>query len=345
LAQNRTFVGKRLIILEKLLLGKNKKLPRFSAISASYQMTLVTIVTPSYNQAAYLEQTLTSVLEQDYPRLEYLVVDGASTDGSLEIIEKYADRLDWWVSEKDSGQAEAINKGLSLAKGDILAWLNSDDYYLPGAISAAVKVFQDNPDVVLIYGNMLAVDERGQTTNLLSYSQLTLEDLLCFQIIGQPAVFFRREAFEGAGQLNTTYHCFLDHHLWLRIALQGRILHVDETWAAARYHSQAKNRARAVEFGREAFRILDWAQKQPKLAEAIAGAERRSRASAHRVNARYLLDGGQSWGALAAWFRALSIHPPTALARLNIFASALLNLSGLSRLREMVLQRRQARFK
>ena len=308
-------------------------------------MTLVTIVTPSYNQAAYLEQTLTSVLEQDYPRLEYLVVDGASTDGSVEIIKKYADKLTWWVSEKDSGQAEAINKGLSLAKGDILAWLNSDDYYLPGAISAAVKVFQDNPDVVLIYGNMLAVDERGQTTNLLSYSQLTLEDLLCFQIIGQPAVFFRREAFEGAGQLNTTYHCFLDHHLWLRIALQGRILHVDETWAAARYHSQAKNRARPIEFSREAFRLLEEASQDEMLAPILARVSRRARASVQRVDARYQLDGGQPWKSLAAWFRAFFIHLPTALARLNILASALLQLSGLGRLREMVLQRRQARFK
>ncbi len=302
-------------------------------------------MTPSYDQAAYLKQTLTSVFEQDYPRLEYLVVDGDSTDGSVEIIKKYADKLAWWVSEKDSGQAEAINKGFSRARGEIVAWLNSDDYYLPGAVSAAVKTFQQNPDVVLVYGNMLAVDDRGQTTNLLKYNQLTLEDLLCFQIIGQPAVFFRREALETAGQLDITYHCFLDHHLWLRIALQGRILHVDETWAAARYHSEAKNRAKAAEFGREAFRILDWVRKQSGLAEAVAGVERCARASAHRVNARYLLDGGQPWQSLVSWSRALIIHPPTALARLNILVSALLRLSGLGRLREMVLQRRQARFK
>ena len=301
-------------------------------------------MTPSYNQAAYLEQTLTSVLEQDYPRLEYFVVDGASTDGSVEIIRKYADKLAWWVSEKDSGQAEAINKGFSRAKGEIIAWLNSDDYYLPGAISAAVKTFQENPDAVLVYGNMLAVDEHGQTINLLKYNQLTLEDLLCFQIIGQPAVFFRREALEKAGDLDITYHCFLDHHLWLRIALQGEILHVDETWAAARYHAEAKNRAKAAEFGREAFRILDWAKTQPGLAEAVTGVERRARASAFRVDARYQLDGGQAWKSLVAWFRALFIHPPTALARLNILASAILNLSGLGRLREMYLLRRKKRL-
>ena len=155
---------------------------------------LVSIVTPSYNQAQYLEQTLRSVLEQDYPRIEYMVIDGASTDGSVEIIRKYEDRLAYWVSEKDSGQAEAINKGFTRASGDIIAWLNSDDYFLPGAVGAAVKAFDENPDVLLVYGDMLAVDERGRTINQLKYRQLTLDDLLCFQIIGQPAVFMRRSA-------------------------------------------------------------------------------------------------------------------------------------------------------
>lgn len=302
-------------------------------------------MTPSYNQAAYLEQTLTSVLEQDYPRLEYLVVDGASTDGSVDIIKKYADKLAFWVSEKDNGQAEAINKGLSHARGEILAWLNSDDYYLPGTISAAVQIFQECPDAVLVYGNMLAVNEHGQTTNLLQYDQLTLEDLLCFQIIGQPAVFFRREAFEIAGQLDTSYHCFLDHHLWLRIALQGRILHIDETWASARYHPEAKNRARSAEFSREAFRLFDWAKNQTDLSPILARVSRRAHASVHRVDARYTLDGGQPWKSLAAWFRVLFIHPPTALARMNILVSALLHLIGLGGLHKIYLQRRQTRLR
>ena len=307
-------------------------------------MKLVSIITPSYNHAAYLEQTIQSVLAQDYPRIEYLVVDGASTDGSIETIKKYADKLSWWVSEKDSGQADAINKGLARAKGEIVSWLNSDDTYLPNAISSAVKVFEGNPDVVMVYGDMLAVDEHGQTINVLKYRQLSLQDLLCFQIIGQPSVFFRRDAYEKTGGLDTTFHFLLDHHLWIRLAQQGRILHVPQTWASARYHAEAKNRAKAAEFGREAFRILDLAKIQPGLAEAISGVERRARASAHRVDARYLLDGGRSASALRAWFRALLIHPPTALARLNIPASALLNLSGLGALRESVLRRRKRAY-
>jgi len=301
-------------------------------------------VTPSYNQAAYLEQTIQSVLGQDYPRIEYIVVDGGSTDDSVEIIRKYADRLAYWVSEKDRGQADAINKGLARTSGEILAWLNSDDYYMLNTLSVAVRCFEQNPDVAMVYGDMLAVDGNGQTINVLRYKQLSLQDLLCFQIVGQPSVFFRRSAFEKAGPLETSFHFMLDHQLWIRLAQQGRILHVPQVWSAARYHPGAKNRARAAEFGREAFRVLDWAKSQPGLAEPVRGVKRRAHASAHRYDARYLLDGGQPGAALVAWLRALLLHPPTALQRLNILVSALLELTGLSRLREAVLRRRQRRL-
>jgi GT2 family glycosyltransferase len=307
-------------------------------------MKLVSIITPSYNQALYLEQTMQSVLEQDYPDIEYIVVDGGSTDNSAEIIKKYADSLAYWISERDSGQAEAINKGFGRANGEILAWLNSDDYYMRNTVSVAARCFEQNPDVVMVYGDMLAVDGEGQTINVLRYKQLSLEDLLCFQIIGQPSVFFRRSALEKTGWLEPSFHFMLDHHLWIRLAQQGRILHVPQVWSAARYHPAAKNRAQAAEFGREAFRVLEWAKNQPGLVENITKVKRRALASAHRYDARYLLDGGLPAAALGAWFRALLIHPPTALRRLNLFISAVLILTGLSRLRESILRRRQRKL-
>jgi len=307
-------------------------------------MTLVSIVTPSFNQSAYLEQTIRSVLEQDYPDIEYIVIDGTSTDGSVDIVKKYSPRLAYWVSEKDSGQADAINKGMKHAKGEIVAWLNSDDYYLPGAIQSAVEVFDANPQAAMVHGNMLAVDQTGQIINQLHYRQLTLEDLLCFQIIGQPAVFMRRAAFEKAGGLDLNFHFMLDHQLWLKIAAQGSIVHINQTWTAARYHPLAKNRAQAPGFAREAFRVLDWAETQSDLAPILHRVQRRARASAQRVNARYLLDDGQSWNALKAWMRALSIHPPTALARLNLLGSSLLNLIGMNRIRVAILKRRQSQY-
>src|SRR3990172_2361137 len=303
-------------------------------------MILVSIITPSYNQASYLEETILSVLDQDYPRIEYVVVDGVSTDGSVEIIRKYESRFAWCVSEKDRGQADAINKGIARATGDIVAWLNSDDYYLQGTVGAAVRVFEEHPDVVLVYGNMLAVDEDGRTYNTLNYKQLTIEDLLCFQIIGQPAVFMRRSALQKTSGLNPAFHFLLDHLLWIQIAQQGKILHADQTWSAARYHAEAKNRAKAAEFGREAFRILETVARDFHLAPILAKVTRRAHASAHRVDSRYLLDGGQPAKALFAWIRALFVHPPTALARMNILVSSILNLLGLGKIRNAILSKR-----
>jgi len=184
------------------------------------------------------------------------------------------------------------------------------------------------------------VDEHGVTFNMLNYKQLTLEDLLCFQIIGQPAVFMRRSALEDL-KLDSTLHFLLDHYLWIQIARRGKILHVDQTWASARYHAGAKNRAKAAEFGREAFQILENVKQDANLAPILEKVDRRARASAHRVDARYLLDGGQPAAALSAWTRALFFHPPTALARMNILVSAILNLIGLGKLREKVLQKRR----
>ncbi len=272
------------------------------------------------------------------------MVDGGSTDGSIEIIKRYASRLATWSSEKDSGQGEAINKGMKQARGDIVGWLNSDDTYLPGAIAGAVQAFSSHPEAVLVYGDTRAVDEQNRILNVLHYRQLTLDDLLCFHIIGQPAVFMRRSAFEAAGGLDTSYHFMLDHQLWIKLAQQGAMLHVDQTWAAARYHPEAKNRAQALGFAREAFRLLSWAQGEASLAPALGRVGRRSQAAVQRVNARYLLDDGQSWQALQAWWRAFRIHPPTALARMNLLGSALLNLAGLGALRNAVLEIRRKRL-
>jgi glycosyltransferase involved in cell wall biosynthesis len=307
-------------------------------------MTLVSVITPSFNQAAFLRQTLHSVLDQDYREFEYLVVDGGSSDGSVEIIKEHSDRLAWWISESDSGQAEAINKGFARAKGEITAWLNSDDYYLPGALRAATQAFEAHPDAVLVYGNVQSVDEAGHIINQQRFRQCSLEDLLCFRIIGQPAAFMRRRAVQAVGSLNTGFNLLLDHQLWIRLARIGRIVHVDQTWAAARYHPGAKNRAQAGQFGSEAFRLLDWAGGEQDLDQVLRPIMRRARASAHRLNARYLVDGDQPGEALRAWMRALSLHPPTALARMNLLISALLELGGLGEIRDRILRQRQTRL-
>ena len=300
---------------------------------------LVTIVTPSYNQAEYLEQTINSVLGQDYPNLEYMIVDGGSTDGSLEIIRKYADRLAWWVSEPDKGQADAINKGLSRATGKYVAWLNSDDLYLPGTIQKAVETLEKFPETGLAYGNLLSINARGEHVNTLRYQQYALEDLLAFFIIGQPTVFMRRNVLEKVGYLSEEYHYLLDHQLWLRITVETGMKFVPRLWAAARYHPTAKNIAQAEHFGAEAFRILDWAKTQPKMAAVIEQSEDRIMGGLHRFNAHYLLDSGQPRKALQAYGKVFKYYPEFAFRRLHRVVFAFLSLFGLGGLGKLFRRR------
>jgi len=306
-------------------------------------MTLVSIITPSYTQAQYLEQTLRSVLEQDHSSIEYIVIDGASIDGSVDIIKKYENRLAYWVSEKDSGQAEAINKGLARATGDIVAWINSDDFYFPGAIESAVKAFEAHPDVGMVYGDTVAVDEKGEFIHFPQYAQWGLADLLTFNIIGQPAVFMRRDVLLKAGFLDPSFHFLLDHQLWIRMASRAPMVYVPERWAAGRFHESAKNVAQAAKFGEEAFRILDWAKSDPLVSPVLDGISRQSRAGALRINGRYLLDAGKVRGAFTSYLKSLFTHPSTALVEWKRIIFAFLSLFGLGFLQKRYNQWRKLR--
>lgn len=305
---------------------------------------LVSIVTPSYNQAQFLEKTLRSVLEQDYPNIEYLVVDGGSTDGSVEIIRQYADRLTWWVSEKDNGQADGINKGLKRAKGEFVAWINSDDYYLPGAVSQAVEFLRKDAQLALVYGNMQVADENGNVINLLTYKNWEIRDLMAFRIIGQPTVFMRRSALEKAGYLDPEYHYLLDHHLWLRMALQGQIRYQPSLWAGEHVHSGSKNVAMSAEFGREAFRIVEWMKNEPAFAPLLANNLKKIEAGAERLNAFYLLDAKQYRSSFRSYWRSLCLDPKTVLPEWYRMVYALFAPLGLERWKEAYLDRRKARY-
>jgi hypothetical protein len=291
-------------------------------------MPLVSIITPSYNQASYLEQTIQSVLAQTYPSVEYIIVDGASTDGSQEIIQKYAKQLAWWISEPDKGQSDAINKGLRGASGEVVAWLNSDDIYLPGAVSAAVQALEDNPASGMVFGDAVTINETGGELKHLVFGDWGLRELMRFRIICQPAVFFRRSVLEKAGGLDLTYHFLLDHHLWLRLAQQAAVSHIASSWAAARHHPGAKNVSQASGFGQEAFRILHWMEDQPDLRHRLQVDRRHIEAGAYRLNARYLLDGGQPAAALRSYLQALGRSPRFALQHWRRMLYAIASLAG-----------------
>lgn len=306
----------------------------------------VTVITPSFNQAAFLEQTIQSVLSQNYPNLEYWIVDGGSTDGSVDIIRKYADRLAGWVSEKDHGQAEAINKGFARATGEIVIWINSDDYFLPGSIAAAVQVLRDQPDLGLVFGDVVSINGEGEPINVMTYDDWGLDDLMQFNIIGQPGVYMRRSVLEKSGYLDLNYHYLLDHHLWLRMAQFASMRYVPQRWAAARFHAGAKNVNQAAGFGRESLRLAGWMSTEPGLAERYQRLRRRVWAGAYRMNGRYLLDGAQSWSALRSYLHSLWLYPPIALQEKRRILFALASLFvNVDRLRSSYLEQRQRRLK
>ena len=202
---------------------------------------LVSVVTPSFNQARFLERTLESVLAQDYPRIEHIVVDGGSTDASPEIIRRYASRLAWWVSEPDAGQTDAINKGLSHARGDILAWLNSDDMWLPGAVSAAVQAFGQYPDCGLIYGAANYIDEQDRVIGRFPAAQTDHRLLRQGYVhIPQQAAFFRGDLWRTVGPLDPSFDFAMDYDLWTRIAARARLKFIPQVWGNFRLHGAAK---------------------------------------------------------------------------------------------------------
>lgn len=204
-------------------------------------LPLVSIVTPSFNQARYIEATIQSVLSQDYARIEYLIVDGGSTDGTVEIIKKHEGRLAWWVSEQDQGQTDAINKGFERAQGQILAWLNSDDTYEPGAVSAAVKYLLDHPEVGMVYGNCNFINEDGQVIGKFGSAQTDYRLLRQGYVhIPQQTMFFRAQWWKQVGPLDPSFYFAMDYDLWTRLAARTELKYVPQTWANFRLHTTGK---------------------------------------------------------------------------------------------------------
>lgn len=203
---------------------------------------LVSIVTPSYNQARFLSKTMESVFSQDYPHIEYIVIDGGSTDGSVALLEENADRLAYWVSEPDKGQTEAINKGFARANGEILAWLNSDDAYKPGAVAAAVDYLTRHPDVGLVYGDADFIDEHGNRIGKFPAAQTDYPRLRRGYVhIPQQAAFWRADLWEQVGPLDDDLYFAMDYDLWLRLAEISEIKYLPgHTWANFRLHGESK---------------------------------------------------------------------------------------------------------
>lgn len=215
----------------------------------------ISIITPSYNQARYLEQTIKSVVDQNYPRLEYLIMDGGSTDGSVQIIKKYAakyPKIIRWRSHKDSGQVSAINEGLAKAKGDIVAYINSDDYYLPGSFQQVASYFQSHPDCMWLVGNCQVTQISLKWTFWLKH--LWLVDkfpwaLLIYNTINQPAVFLQRSLVKKVGMFDSKYKYAFDYDYWIRCLKYSMPFRLHTALAVFRVHSDSLgNRGYEVQF-------------------------------------------------------------------------------------------------
>ncbi len=218
---------------------------------------LVSIITPSFNQGAFIEETIKSVLAQDYPEIEHIVIDGGSTDDTIGILKKYEGRLKW-ISEPDEGQTDAIIKGFKMSSGEVLAWLNSDDTYLPGAISRAVKAFYAAPGAGMVYGKVLFTDTSGKVLGEYPTEPFDRARLATVTFICQPSTFFTRSAFYGAGGLDKTLNYNMDFDLWLRLSKKYAVRYVPECMSTYRLHRASKtvSDASALEFMDEILRTV-----------------------------------------------------------------------------------------
>jgi glycosyltransferase involved in cell wall biosynthesis len=226
----------------------------------------ISIVVPSYNQGEYLEATLSSIINQQYPNLELFVADGGSTDKSVEIIKKYEQHITWWVSEKDKGQSDAINKGLQRAKGDIISWLCSDDLFTPGTLQKVADYFSSCPsDVGLIHGGSKLFNASGKIADSWGYDDPSLERNLAGMAFPQPSAFFLKKYLDIIGrQVNTELHYGMDYDLFCRLACVCRFIPVKDIFSEYRLHDSSKSVKEQDRF------MNDWSSAFVNLCKNVA---------------------------------------------------------------------------
>ncbi|MCU1268233.1 MAG: cell wall biosis glycosyltransferase [Acidobacteria bacterium] len=271
----------------------------------------VSIVTPTYNQAEFLRDTVESVLAQDYPHIEHQVIDDGSTDETPRILADYADRI---AVERHTnrGQTPTINKGWERATGEILTWLNSDDTFLPGAVSWAVEYFQQHPDVGIVFGDTLFTRpdgepiERSKQRAEFDYREFVLQ---CENPIAQPSAFIRRSVIEDVGLLDPEFYYFMDWDFWLRAGIRHRITYVPELLSTYRLHKDSKTIAQANKAAPELEYMYRKFFARTDLPAEIRALERRAMGNMFFTSGGYYLEGGNASAAARMGFKALRSSP------------------------------------
>lgn len=246
-------------------------------------LPLVSIVTPSLDSAAWISDTIASVLAQDYDRLEYIVMDGGSTDGTHAILAAFSQRDQrlTWFAEPDTGISQAVNHGWQRSQGEIIAWIGSDDLYRPGAVAAAVAALQAHPAAVAVYSDCDIIDAQGRRAGHLHTGPCDRARLLGWNYLAQPAVFMRRPAVAQAGWLDENLYNVMDHDLWIKLARQGELAYVAATWAALRVHGQTVTNRQVRRAGEETLHVVSRAVNDPALAPDLQPRRARALAEAY----------------------------------------------------------------
>ena len=287
------------------------------AISGAERWPRVSVVTPSYNQGQYIEECIRSVLLQGYPDLEYIIMDGGSTDGSVDVIGKYRRWLAYTASGPDGGQTRAINDGWARSTGDVLAYINTDDCYLEGAVATAARAVASTPGAGMVYGNATIVDESGHEMRTWQARPFSLTAMLTDgSVVPQPTVFFTRTALASVGNLDEQWHMIMDYELTIRVGMGFRSVCLTDTLARFRDHSRSKSRTQFRRLAAELIRLLSDLETRPGTTDGVRQVKQLTLSRIHYEWAMACLAKADAEGAAARHLRqSLRLHPRYAFLR------------------------------
>jgi len=273
-------------------------------------LPVVSIVVPSYNHERHLRAAIDSILAQDYPNLELIVIDDGSTDGSPEILESYGSRFHWEL-QANQGQVATLNRGWLMSKGEIIGYLSADDLLLPGAVTAAVRCLQENPDAVLAYCDFNLIDPASAVVRRVRAPDFDYHRMVAeIECPPGPGAFFRRSAFDKAGTWNPRFRQMLDYEYWLRLGMHGRFVRIPQVLAAYRVHPGSQSFAASHQIRpREPVTIVESYFANPALSPELRAAERSALGTAHLLSAQQFLRVGSYGEGIVTLLRAFRLRP------------------------------------